>query len=199
MAYAGIVYVRQADSRELTFGVSGLLYKSNLLMYDLQTESLWLQVKREAVTGPLTGTRLKKLPSTITTWKKWRKRHPATEVLSLDTGYVRDYENDPYADYYKSKTGLFSFLDPGPGAGEKALVVGVEIGGVTSAYFMDRLREAGEIKDTVGGRVISVSFDPETDAVAVKGEKGEAYDYMLTYWMVWKGIYPETEMYGETP
>jgi len=199
LAYAGIVYVRQADSRELTFGVSGLLYKSNLVMYDRQTESLWLQVKREAVTGPLTGTRLKKLPSTITTWKKWRKRYPATAVLSLDTGYVRDYENDPYADYYQSRTGLFSFLKPGPGASEKALIVGVEIGGVTSAYLMDRLREAGEINDTVGGRVISINFDPETDAVAVKGKKGEVYDYMVTYWMVWKGIYPETEMYGETP
>jgi hypothetical protein len=199
LAYAGIVYVRQADSRELTFGVSGLLYKSNLLMYDRQTESLWLQVKREAVTGPLTGTRLKKLPSTITTWKKWRKRYPATKVLSLDTGYVRDYENDPYADYYKSRTGLFSFLKPGPGASEKALIVGVEIGGVTSAYLMDRLREAGEINDTVGGLAISINFDPETDAVTVIGKKGEVYDYMLTYWMVWKGIYPETKMHGETP
>jgi hypothetical protein len=199
LAYAGIVYVRQADSRELTFGVSGLLYKSNLLMYDRQTESLWLQVKREAVTGPLTGTRLKKLPSTITTWKKWRKRYPATKVLSLDTGYVRDYENDPYADYYKSRTGLFSFLKPGPGASEKALIVGVEIGGVTSAYLMDRLREAGEINDTVWGLAISINFDPETDAVTVIGKKGEVYDYMLTYWMVWKGIYPETKMHGETP
>ena len=199
MAYAGIVYVRQADGRELTFGVSGLLYKSNLLMYDRQTESLWLQVKREAVTGPLTGTRLKKLPSTVTTWEKWRKRYPETEVMSLDTGHLRDYENDPYADYYKSKTGLFSFLKPSPGASEKALVVGVEIEGRTSAYLMDRLRVNRKIDDTIGGRIISISFDAETDMVTVRGEKGETYDHMITYWMVWKGIYSETELYGATP
>ena len=168
-------------------------------MYDRQTESLWLQVKREAVTGPLTGTRLKKLSSTITTWKKWRKRYPETEVLSKDTGYVRDYENDPYSDYYKSKTGLFSFLKPGPGAGGKALVVGVEIKGVTSAYLMGQLRDAREINDTIGGRSINLSFDAETDAVFVRDEKGEEYDYMITYWMVWKGVYPETELHVEKP
>jgi hypothetical protein len=199
LAHAGIVYVRQEGGRELIFGVSGLLYKSNLLMYDRQTESLWLQVKREAVTGPLTGTRLKKLPSTITTWKKWRKRYPETEVLSLNTGYVRDYENDPYSDYYKSKTGLFSFLKSGPGADEKALVIGVEIEGVTSAYLMGQLRDVREINDTIGGRSINLSFDAETDAVIVRDEKGEEYDYMITYWMVWKGIYPETELYVEKP
>jgi hypothetical protein len=177
LAYAGIVYVRRAEDRELTFGVSGLLYKSNLLMYDRQTESLWLQIKREAVTGPLTGTRLKKLPSTITTWKKWRKRYPDTEVLSPDTGYRRDYENDPYANYYKSKTGLFSFLKPGPGASEKALVVGLEIEGETSAYLLDQVRVVGDINDTIGERNI------------------RTYDHMITYWMVWKGIYPETKLF----
>ena len=165
-------------------------------MYDRETESLWLQVKRKAVTGPLTGTRLTKLPSTITTWKKWRRRYPDTKVLSLDTGYLRDYENDPYADYYKSKSGLFAFLKPGPGAPEKALVIGIEIEGMTSAYLMDRLRAEREIKDTIGNRSISISFDAETDTVTVRGGKGETYDYLLTYWMVWKGIYPETELYG---
>ena len=166
-------------------------------MYDRETESLWLQVKRQAVTGPLTGTRLRKLPSTITTWKKWRQQYPDTEVLSLDTGYLRDYENDPYTDYYESKTGLFAFLKPGPGADEKALVVGIEIEGKTSAYLMDRLRAETEITDTIGKRSISISFDANTDTVTVRGDERETYDYLLTYWMVWKGIYPETELYGE--
>ena len=168
-------------------------------MYDRQTESLWLQVKQKAVTGLLTGTRLTKLPSTITSWKKWRKRYSETMVLSRDTGYRRDYENDPYADYYKSRTGLFSFLKPGPGAGEKALVVGVEIEGVTSAYMMDRLRVDREINDRLGGRAVSISFDAETDTVMVRGEKGAVYDHMITYWMVWKGIYPNTSLYGTEP
>jgi hypothetical protein len=165
-------------------------------MYDRQTESLWLQVKREAVTGPLTGTRLKKLPSTITTWEKWRKRYPDTKVLSPKTGYMRDYENDPYADYYKSKKGLFSFLKPGPGAEEKALVVGVEIEGRTSAYLLDQLRADRAINDKIGEQTVIIKYDAETDIVSVEGEKGDTFEHMLTYWMVWKGIYPDTKLYG---
>lgn len=168
-------------------------------MYDRQTESLWLQVKREAVTGPLTGTKLKKLPSTITTWAKWRKKFPETVVLSPKTGYPRDYENDPYADYYKSQKGLFSFLKPGPGAAEKALVIGVVTGGKVSAYPVDRLRAAGQIKDTIGQQAITIGFDAETDTVTVRGDKDEILDHLITYWMVWQGIYPETSLYGVAP
>ena len=104
-------------------------------MYDHQTESLWLQVRRRAVTGPMTGTKLKRLPSTVTSWKKWRRKHPQTEVLSLKTGYLRDYNRDPYEEYYESKKGLFSFLRPGPGARDKELVIGVEMGGKLAISF----------------------------------------------------------------
>ena len=86
------MYARKVDAKTYTFGVSGLLYRSNVLMYDKQTESLWLQVKRRAVTGPMTGTKLFTFPSTITTWSKWRKKHPDTTVLSFDTGYNRNYK-----------------------------------------------------------------------------------------------------------
>ncbi|MDX1776425.1 MAG: DUF3179 domain-containing (seleno)protein, partial [Desulfobulbales bacterium] len=156
-------------------------------------------VKSQAVTGLLTGTRLKKLPSTITSWKKWRRQYPQTKVLSLETGYVRDYENDPYADYYKSRSGLFSFLKPGPGPNEKALVVGLEIDGHTAAYRLDQLRAAGVISDMIGGRSLTISFDAETDTVTVQGDKGEMYEHLLTYWMVWKGIYPKTALYNSVP
>jgi hypothetical protein len=176
-----VVFVREIDDRELTFGISGLLYKSNLLMYDHQTESLWLQVKRRAVTGPMTGAKLKRLPSTVTSWEKWRKRNPQTKVLSLKTGHVRDYSKDPYADYYQSRKGLFSFLKPGPGAKEKELVIGVELEGKANAYR---------------GRSISLVYDKETDTVTVQDETGKTIDHMATYWMVWKGIYPETVLYG---
>ena len=109
-------------------------------MYDHQTKSLWLQGRRRAVTGPMTGTKLKRLPSTVTSWKKWRTKHPQTEVLSLKTGYLRDYNNDPYEEYYESKTGMFSFLRPGPGARDKELVIGVEMGGKARAYSLAMVR-----------------------------------------------------------
>ena len=69
-AFAGVVSARQVLEQEPTFGVSGLRYRGNLLIFDPETESLWSQIRSEAVTGPLTGTRLAVLPSTLTTWEK---------------------------------------------------------------------------------------------------------------------------------
>ena len=166
-------------------------------MYDHQTESLWLQVKQKAVTGPLTGAKLKKLSSTITSWEKWQKRYPGTKVLSLETGYLRDYSNDPYGDYYQSKKGLFSFLKPGPGAREKELIIGVESEGKASAYRLEILRVKQEITDAINGSSISLRYDADTDTVTVQDEKGETITHMVTYWMVWKGIYPDTSLYEE--
>ena len=149
------------------------------------------------MTGPMTGAKLKRLPSTVTSWEKWRTRYPQTEVLSLKTGYVRDYSNDPYADYYQSRSGLFSFLKPGPGAREKELVVGVELAEKANAYRLEMLRDKQEITDEINGRSISLRYDNETDIITVQDEKGETITHMVTYWMVWKGIYPETVLYEE--
>ena len=88
------MYARNVDGRELTFGVSGMLFRANVLMYDHQSESLWLQVKHSAVTGPMTGKKLKILPSTFTTWGKWLKKHPDTEVLTTQTGSGALYQID---------------------------------------------------------------------------------------------------------
>ena len=181
----------------MTFGVSGLLYKSNLLMYDHQTESLWLQVKRRAVTGPMTEAKLKGLPSTVTSWEKWRKRYPRTKVLSIKTGHKRDYSNDPYADYYQSRRGLFSFLKPGPGAKEKELIIGVELEGVANAYRLEMLRGKQEIRDEIYGRSINIRYDKEADTISVQDDNGTIIDHILTYWMVWKGVYPDTKLYEE--
>lgn len=94
------MYDRTVNGQTLSFGVSGQLYRRNLLLYDHQTESLWSQIREEAVTGPFAGTRLRAVPSTMTTWAEWRQQHPDTLVLSTDTGFDRDYERDPYAGGY---------------------------------------------------------------------------------------------------
>ena len=166
-------------------------------MYDHQTESLWLQVKRKAVTGTMTGAKLKRLSSTITSWEKWRRRYPQTKVLSIKTGYSRDYSNDPYAEYYQSRRGLFSFLKPGPGAKEKELVIGVESGGKAKAYRLEMLRVKHGITDEINDRLISLRYNEETDTVTVQDEEGQTIDHVATYWLVWKGVYPETVLYGE--
>ncbi len=91
-------------------GTSGFLYRSNKLMYDRATQSLWSTLRGKPVVGPLTeaNLQLKMRPVTTTTWGAWRKRHPQTRVLSLDTGFDRDYgEGVAYRDYFATDELMF--------------------------------------------------------------------------------------------
>jgi hypothetical protein len=96
---SAIVYDREFGTKPLTLGVSGKLYESNLLFYDKGTETLWSQIKGEAIAGPLTGQRLEALASVVTTWTVWRKARPGTLVLDSNTGYSRNYGVDRYQSY----------------------------------------------------------------------------------------------------
>jgi len=92
-------------------GTSGFLYRSNKLMYDHATQSLWSTLTGTPVVGPLVGKgiELKSLYVVTTTWKEWRKRHPGTLVLSLDTGHRRDYsEGAAYRDYFATDRLMFN-------------------------------------------------------------------------------------------
>lgn len=192
------MYSRQIDGKQLSFGVSGLLYKANVLMYDRQSESLWSQVRREAVAGTMTGTKLQVLPSTLTTWDKWHKKHPDTEVLSPDTGYQRDYRRDPYADYYESRRGMFSFFKSGPGEQEKELVAGVTLDAKAKAYPLELLRKKKTLTDTLSGRKLTLTIDPSTDQLAIRDDAGNEVPHITVYWFVWKGMYPETDRFGKS-
>jgi Protein of unknown function (DUF3179) len=93
-----------------TFGTSGLLYRSNKLMFDAETRSLWSSLDGAPVIGPLVGSglRLSILPVVTTTWGEWRQAHPDTTVLSLDTGFKRDYsEGAAYREYFATDDLMF--------------------------------------------------------------------------------------------
>lgn len=103
----GMVFDRRYAGEELTFGVSGLLYNSDVLMYDRQTESLWSQLKMEAVAGPQVGQKMHWLASEQMTWSAWKKRYPDSKVLSTETGYKKNYNSPPYAGYEQTESTLF--------------------------------------------------------------------------------------------
>jgi hypothetical protein len=100
----------EGSEAPVVFGSSGLLYRSNKLMFDRKTKSLWNQFSGEPVVGPLVGSsiKLKVRPMTITTWKSWRQLQPHTTVLSLQTGHVRNYDSGVvYRDYFASPDLMF--------------------------------------------------------------------------------------------
>lgn len=108
---AMILYDVTVDGVHHELGTSGFLYRSNKLMYDHATKSLWSTLTGTPVVGPLVGKgiELKTLYVVTTTWKEWRKRHPGTLVLSLETGYDRDYgEGVAYREYFATDRLMFN-------------------------------------------------------------------------------------------
>jgi hypothetical protein len=106
-----IPYDSTVGGKRFTFGTSGLLYRSNKLMFDAETRSLWSTVYGMPVVGPLAGSdiRLSAYPVVTTSWAEWRAAHPDTTVLSLDTGYERDYrEGAAYRDYFRDDRLMFA-------------------------------------------------------------------------------------------
>ncbi|MEO7855058.1 MAG: DUF3179 domain-containing protein [Rubrivivax sp.] len=106
-----ILYDTTIDGVHHELGTSGFLYRSNKLMYDHATKSLWSTLTGTPVVGPLVGRgiELKPLYVVTTTWKAWRERHPRTLVLSLDTGHLRDYrEGAAYREYFASDRLMFN-------------------------------------------------------------------------------------------
>jgi Protein of unknown function (DUF3179) len=105
-----ILYETVVDGVAHRLGTSGFLYRSNKLMYDQATQSLWNTFSGEPVVGPLAARpiRLPRRSVVTTTWGEWRRRHPDTRVLSLDTGYQRDYsEGAAYRDYFATDELMF--------------------------------------------------------------------------------------------
>jgi hypothetical protein len=148
---------RTVGGRPATFGVSGLLYRADLVMYDAATESLWSQILAQAIQGPRTGERLSLTPSSLTTWGAWREGHPDTEVLlpppvsNTVAGRVRRrYAVDPYRGYERSRRIGTGGREEGGRLHPKTQVVGVTAGDVSRAYPLPAVREAGAVNDTVG-------------------------------------------------
>ncbi len=105
-----ILYDVTVDGVHHELGTSGFLYRSNKLMYDHATKSLWSTLTGTPVVGPLVGKgiELRSLYVVTTTWKEWKKRHPQTLVLSLDTGHQRDYsEGAAYREYFATDRLMF--------------------------------------------------------------------------------------------
>ncbi|MDX1484703.1 MAG: DUF3179 domain-containing protein [Alphaproteobacteria bacterium] len=96
---AAVVFDRRLDGRVLDFGTTGKLRKSDLVMYDRQTESWWQQFLGEAIVGELTGKRLKFLPSRIESIARFKNRHPKGRILVPNNPYMRRYGDNPYVGY----------------------------------------------------------------------------------------------------
>ncbi len=151
---AAIPFDTEWNGRVFTFGSSGLLYRSNKLMYDKQTNSLWSSFEGKPVTGIMAQEKLqlKTYPIVRTTWAEWKMKHPNTLLLDINTGYKRSYKRygGPYNAYFKSSQTMFPIAWRDFNLGSKEWVYGIHVKGESKAY---------PLKFFAGKKILNDSFE----------------------------------------
>lgn len=193
---SGTASEAKVAGKSLQLGVSGLLYNSDVLMYDRQTQSLWSQILSQAVSGPMKGTMLPAVAVTHTTWADWRKRHPDTLVLSVDTGYNRNYQANPYDGYEKESSIMFPVRFRSEGYHPKEQVLGLVLNGKAKAYpFVELAKSVGEVDDTLAGQTIQIRYSHDHQSAEVFDATGEPLPGVTLFWFAWYAFYPGTEVW----
>lgn len=187
------MYDRELKGRRLTFGVSGMLYRNSLIMYDRETRTLWSHLLGFAIDGPLDGTRLRSLPSVFTTWAAWRRTRPDTDVLS-----PRRAPYDGYEGYYENgQTGVLGVRRRDPRLKPKELVLGV-MEPAAKAYAFRDLERLGRIRDEVAGRPIEVVYRGPRSAEAFRVTPAGRKRLSSTpiFWFAWVDFFPGAPLWG---
>jgi hypothetical protein len=158
---SGLVFDRVVGGVTLDFGTSGKLYKSDLVMYDRQSHSLWAQMEGRAIVGERAGTRLALIPANTLAYEDFKAIYPGGKVLSRETGHTRAYGRNPYEGYDRPDS--FPFLLGGTADRRrppKERVVGVIIAGTPRAYPWPVLEKQGVLHDTAGGEPLVIFYRP---------------------------------------
>ena len=169
---AGILYDTTVEDTTFIFRTSGLLYRSNKLMYDDKTKTLWNQMTGKPVVGELvdSGIQLKVLPVTLTTWDEWLESHPDTLALDINTGYIRNYAPEgtsgaAYIEYFGSPDTMFPVAQRSDKLETKELVFALNLNDVPKAYPLRILREEIISNDVLGELNLVLITDPASGAV----------------------------------
>ncbi|NNJ47643.1 MAG: DUF3179 domain-containing protein [Acidimicrobiia bacterium] len=169
---SAIAFDRIVEGQQLRFGVSGLLRNSDLVMWDDVTESLWQQLTGEGLIGRFAGAQLTFVPSAITSFLDFTRRHPSGQVLGPDQGFGRRYGYNPYVGYSSRTSPYESFFSQDLDDRFPALerVVNVTIGETTKAYPFSLIEPAGAVNDSVDGTAIVVLWGGDTADALDAGE-----------------------------
>jgi len=192
------VFDRRVGNRTIEFGVSGLLYNSNVLMYDRggRPESLWSQVAAQGVSGPGARTALKALPVELTTWQDWQSRHANTTVLSDRTGHARNYQVNPYQRYFAGRGLMFPVRPMNNRLPAKSLILGVWSDGKARAYPLSAFGNAStSLEQELDGRQFNLLYDHDNRSLRV-AESDEGLQWMYSFWFAWYAFRPHTEVFS---
>ncbi len=197
IAGAPLAFKRKLDGRTLSFGVSGLLYNANFLLYDRETESLWCQFLGEAIAGPLAGARLERVRVRQEPFGAWMARHPETRVLVRPEPERIDYSFSPFTAYWVQDKIPYPVAASDPRFHAKELVLGVVADGKARAYIGSLLTAAGgRVEDELEGRPIRIAYS--SDLASFSWDVPEDVTVTEGYWFAWKAFHPDTEIWDDS-
>ncbi|MEW5774620.1 MAG: DUF3179 domain-containing protein [Thermodesulfobacteriota bacterium] len=173
LAGAAACWLGKADVFDTTFGPTGRILNSVMLMYDRSTLSTWIQHTGIAIKGKLAGQELAGLPLLWTTWRNAFAAFPQARVLSRQTGFKRDYGRDPYGSYQKPGTyydtggSYFPLTNVNLSLPAKARILGVRSEKATVAIVLDAVREARAANVPFGLTPLAAFWDPDLETARV--------------------------------
>ena len=177
---SAVVYDRRLPNGETTFGVSGGLIESNMMMYDRATESLWQQSTGKALAGQYVGTKLDLVPFQLTTLGEVRERYPDALVVSEDTGHQRDYERSPYSGYDTNHDQLvFGVSEYGDEYKTKDIMVVFRVDDVVAATLWSGVAE-GDTSAIVAGT--DITLRKEGSELSVLAADGTEIPFYFEMW-----------------
>lgn len=184
---SAIIYDRMVDGETLEFGVSGMLWESNLLMYDKGTESLWSQIVGRAKVGNMMGKTLTLLPAQVITYADLQKNFADAKILSKETGYERAYGENPYGDYALTEKLAFPVSAIDSQVHPKEIFYIVNSGEVSAGAHWKSLLANGEaeveLPDEGGTIHFVVNEDKTITATDADGDELNGYFAMWFSWM----------------
>jgi len=191
-----LVFDRRVEGKTLTFGVSGLLYNSNFLLFDRETETLWSQFLGSAVAGPLAGRTLTRIPVRQETTRSWLERHQDSGILRHPMPEHIEYRVSPYQTYWVDEKIVSPVAARDPRYHSKELTLGVVVDGVARAYLGSIVtREGGVVDEEFRGKRIRLAYDSATGTFS--WDMSDGVELVESYWFAWKAFHPDTEIWRD--
>ena len=197
LADSAVVFDRRLGDEVVSFGHSGLLYNSNLLLYDRRPDpkasTLWSQLLAKGIAGPDAGQALGVLPASVCRWGNWREAHPETTVIEPEPRWMKKYKRAPYTNYFGSDNLRFP-VQPLPDDGRplKEPVLALRYAGETELVRLESQARAGAetIERTVGGVSVrlGLAYPPATYLIEAPPQDGARVETFYAFRFAWDAI-----------
>jgi hypothetical protein len=186
----GVVFSRKIKGDVVTFGVSGVLHGSDLVMYDRKNHNLWQQLTGKSFAGPDRGYQLESLPLIMTDWKTWKTQHPDSVVLANS----KDKASDRYKGYRESDKVMFGGVTD-PRLNPKRVVYGIHVNGQAIAIDFDRIQTKKDFVLPVADTELKIQYHADGTVHIQNNKTKQNYQARRSYWFAWFTFNPNTLLF----